>query len=334
MLDNFFAGISDSWVISWFFGHHNFRRSPAAAKAVLWGLFWVVFLWSGGLHLVDSSFLISKFYFYFLLRHNFSKFIFKIYFWFWVSFFYFSFLFLNFYFCVCVSFFYFLNSVPTLFFILVSYFILLYFWICFSLWFSWLHSDSYFLALFWLGFGGVLPCLESFLAVFDPFLALFWLFLTSIPRVVPTPPTLLWVFFGRFWADSILFWPSYFHFRGFIPGFDFIFEAKKAGVQQNLVISVVSRPHYSVLLDYFDDSIGYLRLNSEGDLYGSESDKSPFSSSQLAWKKHRFDRNNTTFVAQKKWSSETQFRKKWKKREKRRMSFFVIFMKWEKCHFL
>ena len=192
--------------------------------------------------------------------------------------------------------------------------------------------------IFWPFFGLVLPCLESFLAVFDPFLALFWLFLTSIPRVVPTPPTLLWVFFGRFWvlfrADSILFWPSYFHFRGFIPGFDFIFEAKKAGVQQNLVISVVSRPHYSVLLDYFDDSIGYLRLNSEGDLYGSESDKSPFSSSQLAWKKHRFDRNNTTFVAQKKWSSETQFRKKWKKREKRRMSFFVIFMKWEKCHFL
>ena len=196
VLGNFFAGISDSWVISWFFGHHNFRRSPAAAKAVLWGLFWVVFLWSGGLHLVDSSFLISKFYFYFCCVIIF-KIYFKIYFWFWVSFFYFSFLFLNFYF-VFVFHFYFLNSVPTLFFILVSYFILLYFWICFSLWFSWLHSDSYFLALFWLGFGPVLSHFWLFLTLFWPFFGCFW----------PRPPGWyppLQPYFGSFWSFLGLF---------------------------------------------------------------------------------------------------------------------------------
>ena len=185
MLDNFFAGISDSWVISWFFGHHNFRRSPAAAKAVLWGLFWVVFLWSGGLHLVDSSFLISKFYFCFLLRHNFSKFIFKIYFWFWVSFFYFSFLFLNFYFCVCVS-----------FFIFLILFLLYFSSGCLTLFCSIFGSvfPSDFLGfiltpIFWPYFGLVL-------GVFCPVLSHFWLFLT-----------LFWPFFGCFWPRSPGWYP-------------------------------------------------------------------------------------------------------------------------------
>jgi hypothetical protein len=44
--------------------------------------------------------------------------------------------------------------------------------------------------------------------------------------------------------------------------------------------------------------------------------------------------HNEVIVAQKKWYSETKFRKMMKKRENEKIEFFVFFSDWENGHFL
>jgi hypothetical protein len=44
--------------------------------------------------------------------------------------------------------------------------------------------------------------------------------------------------------------------------------------------------------------------------------------------------HNDVIVAQKKWYSETKFRKMMKKRENEKIEFFVFFSDWENGHFL